>query len=492
MMKKRLLALIMAGLLTATLASCVATGGGDDTGGTEGSQPIHTSGTNQNGGNGDSPVEVWKNVDKIVYTVSETALRSEAKDSGSLLATLPALTELRCTKQNGFWSYVEFNGTAGYVSNKALTDVDLLAKNFVAVEGGRKTMYVSADELNMRLYPATSADLSISLSMGTLVFGDEVCVVSENKSWSRIEYVKDGATNYYYVASDYLSSTKPIDYTKDDSWKAAFVNCETPLIRYTDGNVNLRSVPFVSDKTLVQTLEGGDIRVTVYAIGTVGDSEWSRVSVEIPPQKEGDSATYKEGYINSKHLTKLPSTAPVTLESVLSLYAGIEKLATPRDMYATQNVWFRSNPENFSAEYKVNKVDILDKKEKVTVLATGVYEGLSCCVFQYEVSGEVGYYFILAEYLTPDPEGNPMISLDTLAIQYPKFTVLVETYQKTVTMSKANCYYTPANANTAALVLSNGDSVTVVAEETGSLQNTWLVVRASDGNLYFLSKQAVQ
>ena len=484
-MKKRLLALLMAGMLTASMASCVATGSQDTTGGSEDKNPIITTGGNNDKEN---PTEVWKTVDKTLYTFVSAPLRAEAKATGQLLVTLAAESEVHCTKQNAYWSYVECNGQSGYVANESLTDVDLLAKTFEAVEGGEKKMYVTTDNLNVRLYPASDKELSVSKVMATLKWNDEVTVVSNNGEWSRIKITVNDATKYYFVSSEYLDSAKQIDPNDETQWKHLFVDCDPTYDRYTDGSVNLREAPSLHTSVDYITLDP-DTKVTVLATAQMTEeSNWSYVKIEIPAQKPGDPATAKYGYINSRYLMNQPSTAPVTLESVLALYDGFEKLATEKTMYATQNVYFRSNPTNFKADYTANKVSVLAHKEAVTVVATGVYGEYNCCVFKYKVDNKEGFYFILSDYLTTDKNGTPMVTLDSLNIKYPAYTILDNAKTATVIDSVANCYLTPEPTETVPLELKQGDTVKVVALETGSPDNVWCVIQTADGDLYFVGQ----
>ncbi len=485
-MKKRLLALIMAGLLTASMASCVATGNQDTTGGGENKNPIITEDPNKN----DKPTEVWKDVDKTLYTFKKAELRAEAKATGQLLLTLEAETELHCTKQNAQWSYVECNGQSGYVSNASITDIDLLAKSFKAVEGGAKTMYATA-KLNVRLYPASEKELSVSKVMATLDWNDEVTVVSSNGEWSRIKIEVNGAEKFYFVSTEYLDSEKQIDPNDKSQWEHLFEDCDPTYIRYTAGNVYLRKAPSSKEGVeIIMTLDPST-KVTVLATGQMtAESNWSYVRVEIAPKKEGDGVTYEEGFLNSRYLLDKPSTAPVTLDDVLALYPGFEKLTTEKTMYATQGVYFRSNPTSFKAAYTANKVGTLAAKEAVTVVASGVYEDYTCLVFKYKVDDKVGFYFILADYLTTNADGIPMVTLDTLTIKYPNFEILSAPQSATVTTSKANCYLTPANAKKPQLVLEQGTSVKIVAKESGA-SAAWYVIQVASGELYFVNKSCI-
>lgn len=485
----------MAGLLTASLASCVASGNQDEsTGGTE-STTLNNGGTNTNP---PSTTDSWKDVDKTLYTYSaETALRAEAKTGATLVERIPAEAELHCIRQNKTWSEVEYDGKKGYVLTASVTEVDILAKKFTAVDGGKKTMYVTDENVNIRLYPATDKELSASKSMGTLSWNDEVTVVSENGKWSRVEITdKDGNTNYYFISSSFLAAEKQIDWEDKSLWENLFTACDPTLTRYTTGDVYFRKAPS-SKAPSHGTLDGG-VEVTVLATAEMpnGGGNWSKVMVVIKATKPGDGDEHVEGYINSKLLADRPVDAPTTLEDLLEIYTDFEALSKAETMYVVDStadedgVNIRHTPVYPGEDEESNIAATLVEKTAVTVVARGSHEGNSFYVIKHTVNKEDGYFFISASYLTIDKNGQRMVTMDTLKL-YPQFTVL-ETEKKTTVAwsSGVNCYYTPKNAETPAKTLTVGTEVTLVAEETGTYAN-WAVVKTSDGTLYFVAKAAL-
>ncbi len=493
-MKKRLLALIMAGLLTASLTACVATGNQDEsTGGTEST----TLNNDNNNVDPSDTTDSWKDVDKTLYTyTAETALRAEAKTGATLVERIPSEAELHCIRQNKTWSEVEYNGQKGYVLTASVTEIDILAKKFTAVDGGKKTMYVNEDSVNIRLYPATDKEFSASKSMGTLSWNDEVTVVSENGKWSRIE-VKDGEnTNYYFVSSSFLSAEKQIDWEDKTQWEGFFTECDPTLTRYTTGDVYFRKAPS-SQAPSHGTLEAG-VEVTVFATAEMpnGGGNWSKVMVVIKATKPGDGDEHVEGYINSKLLADRPVDAPTTLEDLLKIYTDFEALTKAETMYVVDStadedgVNIRHTPVYPGADEESNIAATLVEKTAVTVVARGSYEGNNFYVIKHTVNNTDGYFFISASYLTIDQNGQRMVTMETLKL-YPQFTVLDTEKETTVAWSSGvNCYYTPKNADTPAKTLTVGTEVTVVAEETGAYAN-WAVVKTADGTLYFVAKAAL-
>ena len=124
-MKKRILALLLAGLLTTSLVSCITTkprpdGPGLNTG-TEDSQPTEEPTT-------DPVVTVtWIDEDKTVY-VTATSLTLTKVDDNATTIKVNQLTELHCIKvsSDAKRCIVEKDGVQYYASAEKLTSADLL------------------------------------------------------------------------------------------------------------------------------------------------------------------------------------------------------------------------------------------------------------------------------------------------------------------------------------------------------------------------------
>ena len=500
-MKKRLLALILAGLMTASMASCVATGNNNNRGEEDTLEQPSQGTTSKNGGDVIPKPDTWKEVDKTLYTFEAATLYSDAKTSSAKVADLPAEKELHCTLQNSYWSYVEYaegdDTVKGYVSNESLTAVDLLAKTFTPVEDGEKTMYIAGqkgDTVRVRLYPCTD---DFSDVVTTLTWNTPVTVISENGEWSRIAYEVEGTTKYYFISSEHLTATEQIDYDDPTQWENLFVDCTTPLTKYVSGNtLNLRVAPN-AEATGVEILTL-DMEVTVKATAQIGESNWSYVEVWMPEKKPGDGPYLAKGYVNSKYLSDKKSSAPATLEDLLDLYPGaFEALEAPKTMYATGNVNVRSTPlfPNTDEGEKSNIVATLTKTEDVKVVASGAYEGTSFYIIEYTVEEKLGYYFVGVSSagvptLSTDPAGTATITLDYLTTKYPQFEICAESTVTVTNESGANCYLEPKFAETPELNLALDTEVTLVA--TANDSTTWWVIRTENGTLYFVNSLLFQ
>ena len=129
--------------------------------------------------------------------------------------------------------------------------------------------------------------------------------------------------------------------------------------------------------------------------------------------------------------------------------------------------------------------DTLVSKQKIKVVATGIYEGVNCCIIEVTKEEKTVYYFVGSSHLTTNAQGLPTVTLEDLAIKYPAFTTC--TPEKVTAGGVVNCYTIPESSKTPAHKLAAGDEVTLVAKETGSPINVWWVVQTEDGAIYFVS-----
>ena len=93
MMKKRIVALLLAGLMTtAALTSCRVQGNNDNPEGTEPNQSNNQTTTTKPEDTYNPPVDTWQDVDKYVYTVSDTKLYQEANATSTALDNIAKIT----------------------------------------------------------------------------------------------------------------------------------------------------------------------------------------------------------------------------------------------------------------------------------------------------------------------------------------------------------------------------------------------------------------
>lgn len=471
-----------------SLVSCVASGEQDDPGDDTEQQQTQNDDTTDGEEDTTGPDEIvgWVDVDEDVYVVNRVTLREEPDTSGTAIDTLDKEMKLHRTRVSEDWSYVETSeGVKGYVSNKYITSVNILGTDFTAVSGGEKIMYAT-DALNVRLYPSAE---SFSEKMGSFQKDDEVCVVATNGKWYRVKYatVKDGVetVNYYYVNASYLADEKGAKPDDDSEYQDLFTTLTEPKTMYASEKVNIRSTPVaVDNENLIATL-GKGVKVTVLKEGTVNDQKWCYVKAELAPEKEGDPSTKVEGYVSAAYLKNETTNDKLSLDELIARYPAFTKLSKTVYVVKEKSLKVRSTPEYLTDDS--NYVDTLQALTKVEVVAQGKTD-LTWYIIKYvDENEDISYRFTSASatYTTTDESGEWKLTLENLTATYTDYVVLDSAITITAT-AKANGYTKPETSATAPFSVSAGATAKLVAKENKSTDNTWYVVEASDGTLYFV------
>ena len=490
MTKNRIVALLLAGLMTASMASCRVQN--TNPGGTEPTQNPPTQTTPSTPDTPITPPSAWQDADMFVYTVNAVKLRKDANGSSTALKDIPKETELHCTKQNTTWYYVEYDGAQGYIAKTSATTENILATNFQEFDGGPKVMYSNSNNTNVRLYPSTA---DFSTVVGGYKLNDEVTVVSTNGTWYKIKYVKNGVEKPYFVHATCLEDA-PVEDPNDDSIYADKFSAVagTPTM-YVSGveSVYFRKAPNTNSDGIL-TLKKGD-SVTVLKAGTIDGKEWTYAVVEIPPKKEGDGITYEYGYVSSDCLAY--TNGEMTLENLLAIYTTFTQ--TDKTMYVLQEktITIRSAPV-FPDEGQDNSLShpqsgiAPETIKMIKVLATGEVDGVQWFIVEFTkkdgendvvVRGFVGGKAL--DVLTSDPSGKPTVTLEDLLLKYPGQFDVLGTPVATTTNAKANCYGTPQVTNEPLKTLDANASVTLVAKQKGDFA-TWAVIQDGEGAYYFV------
>jgi len=486
MMKKRIVALLLAGLMSAAArTSCRVQN--KNPGGTEPENSTPTQTTTPTNPY-QPPVETWQDVDKKVYTFQEVKLRQQATNTGAALASIPKETELHCIMQSQSWYYVEYEDQQGYISKASVTEANILGTDMVAVEGGSKVMYVNTETLNIRLYPSDNNNFSDK--MGSYKFNDEVTVLATNGKWARIQYSED---KIYYVSWTYLSETKGEDPNDLTKYEGLFNDVEGEPTMYVDNvsQVKLRKAPNTSSSEILALSKGDS--VTVLKEGIVDDKEWKYVVVRVEPKKPGDGVTYERGYISADCLSY--TNGEMSLEDLLKLYPMFTATeATTMYVLLDSSITIRSNPvfpEEGEDNSLSNPQSTAESIKSLKVLANGELDGVKWFLVESTkkdgetekiIRGFVGGKAL--EYLTSDPNGKKTVTIEELLLKYPEFEKL-ETPVTVKTVSEANCYGTPETTKDPLKKLDADTQVTLVAKEEGNFV-TWAVIQDSQGALYFV------
>jgi hypothetical protein len=254
---------------------------------------------------------------------------------------------------------------------------------------------------------------------------------------------------------------------------------------YTDAKVNIRTTPVAVDSAnQIATLEKG-AKVTVLKEGTVNEQKWCYVKAEIAPKKEGDPSTKVEGYVSAAYLTEEIANESLTLDQLIARYPAFTKTSKTVYVVKEMSLKVRSTPEYLTDDS--NYVDTLEALTKVEVVAQGKTD-LTWYIIKYVDENEkVSYRFTSASatYTTTDESGGWKLSLENLTATYSDYELVSPAVTITAT-AKANGYTKPETSATAPFSVLAGATAKLVAKENKAADNTWYVVQASDGTLYFV------
>ncbi|MBR2019678.1 MAG: SH3 domain-containing protein [Clostridia bacterium] len=489
-MKKRILALLLAGLLTASLAACVSSNKRPDDDTTDSGTGTEPDQTREEGTTtGEDSVILWEDAEGTLYvTVNNLTLTPVDSENSSLkVSMMDELTRVKISADDKR-SIVEKDGVQYYVSNASVSDQDLLGKNFTALEA-EKTMHVISP-VQIRTYAST--DNSFSTPIRLLAVGDTVQAVATGEAcdmtWYKIKVVdpETEAISYYFVSANtkYLSEdpngSTEVDYSEH------FTACETPFVMYVRDkmNLNLRSTPDADADNIIRSLTA-TTEVKILAMGKESYENWYQVKVA-DPKVAGMPQTYSIGYVNASYLD--PTNG--SFEQLVAHYGFTAFNAT---MYATTDgLGVRTTPHIPGENATTNRIDDLMKKEQVQVVAIGDVENIPWCMIEREEgtgdNKKTVYLFVSANYLTTDPNGEPMVSLEELLTRYPEFAK-EETESKVYATEKtygfSSLTNTPPTVDNAKLTIESATELTLVAKGT-KYDLSMYIVQDSKGAYYFV------
>ena len=471
-MKHRITALLLAGLLTASLAACEKiqqrpqnTPGGDET-------TTTMPAPDQPGGNETPAPVIWTDVDENVYVTAPMTLTGV--DNTSDVSTVKAMDILKRVKiGSNNQSVVVKNDKQYYAASKNLTTEDLEGLTF-STEGAGKTLYADG-AVNVRTYASSE---SFSKAKKTLALNETVTLVSTGSKWVKVQYKTDkGEDDFGFVFASYLSETV----VKDGNDLTNYPEVEelTHTAQYVIvEKVNLRKAPSMDKSVEVLTVLSKDTQVTVIGKVVVDGRLWYQVWASVQVE-EGQSPESLEGFVSADCLdVNKGAVSTRTLEDMLAEYTYFTKVDA-QTLYAMSRLNVRSTP-SLDVKDNENLIETLNKATAVKVVAIGENEDIMWAMIEYK-EGE--YYFVSYKYLTTDPEGNEAApTLEQLLATYTAFKACPE---KTVYASGVvNCNTFPGNDTEVVRKLAKGDAVTVVA--SGSVRgNEWYIFETSDGKLFF-------
>lgn len=209
-MNRRLLAIISALLISASLCACSG-GKEEETTGNKIEVPSReetssNTETNEQGSQINPPVAdkapgelEYTAKDGKVYILHENGAVNLRNADGTVFKSFDNGTEFEriAVSKDGEWTKVKYEDKEYYVVTNCVTDLADLDEGFAKVE---KTLKLKTDALSIRMSPETTGRV-----VGYYDKGDEVKVIAENTTigWYKVEFTAyGGATAIGYVASD--------------------------------------------------------------------------------------------------------------------------------------------------------------------------------------------------------------------------------------------------------------------------------------------------
>lgn len=490
-LKRTLTIAILAAVLSANLASCVADKNPADT--------METY-TDDNGGRDTLPIKPTDDPSKVEFeTVSKTVYVSvktkmeKSQNREEKTDTLEIATELSVIAQSKYWYKVSYSGAEYFISRGCTTDDDLGEKTFTPCN---KTMYVSSDALNIRKYPSAE---DFSTILKSKKKNDELTVIAESvtKGWSKVQFTEKDKTINGFVNTKYLSASKSgnnADYLKNFTKIA-----ETTMYVSVDQAV-LRDAPYRGEnggKEVKVLTKGTAVKVVGY--GTVDSHNWYIVKYQ-----PAEGAASQQCFIDKTCVQKTIPGEKATLEQLLEQYPELKRFANNevKTVYTSGQVWARSAPscEKDSSGQNIYGLDVLEKKQEVKIYAYGKIKGIdpsgkdaemTWCVAHNE---KWGFFFVSFGMLTPNPDGTPgtiALSLEQM-IQGYGFSKVNNATMKVKSGKTAKGMNTPDGSEVKSFAA--GTSLKVVAKGsvgTDFVSDDWYIVEF-EGSYYFVLQEMLE
>lgn len=413
----------------------------------------------------------YTTVSKMVYVRKKSTLTPVDKDNKSL--TLEAATRLDCFAQSTEWYKVKYNNVEYYIARGRTTDDDVEAKNFVACN---EEMTVCVDSASVRKYPSAE-DFSTILTYAKR--DEKVTVTGKNveKKWYKVKYTSgsksyEGYIKYSSLTEDYSKKFTPIT--------------EKTVYVVSENMANLRLTPVPSENGQGGgTIVGGNgvprgTALTAVAEGTVNGVSWYKVYYK----KDAGSGSI-ECYVAKSEVSEVRPDGGYTMEELIEKYK-YTKFSSEITAYPYQNsINVRETP---SGNGKL--VETVQLPSSLTLYAYGesLSGGATWCLVKTK-DGKIGFAWY--DSLTLDSTGKTLsnipLSLDHLLSVY-KFTRTSAT--KTASVEVKLWSEPSGDENKVVKKISQGTSVTVVAEGKGTNGRDGYYIVEVEGTYYFALQSA--
>ena len=473
--KKTITLAILAAVLSANLASCVAKRDPQDT------DEVYTTDANGNSNlpvnpTNDPSTDNFETVSKTVYASQKSDLQKVGSTSEKV--SVEVATELTVTAQSKTWYKVSYGGAEYFIARGRTTEDDLGEKTFISCN---ETMYISEKVVNIRPYPSTG---SYSAPIATKALGESVKVIKRSTStgWSKVEFTKDGKTVQGFISSDCLT-TNP---TGEKDYEKYFTDFATPKTVYVvaESKLSLRETPYLPNDNNEGggTLVGGEgaprgTELTAVAEGTVNGVTWYKVKYKPSP-----SDPVVTCYGVKKYLSETKPSDAVDPAELIQRY-NFTRFDTEIPAYAVDSsVNVRDIPSSNGG-----LIRSVTSGQKMYAVAYGksTSSDYLWCLVRLE-DGKYG--FASYDYLTVRSDGkrSPLsLPLDAMIKNYG----LTQMSETKTSQHETKLWSSPDGSATPVMTKAAGTSFDVVARgKVGD--NEWYLVRV-DGVYYFALQSAI-
>lgn len=478
-MKKRLLALLLAGLLTASAVACETKSENPN------NNPAVTTTQNPGGPINPNPVvDTYRISNDTVYALNNNVpLYESASDSASIAYTVSFKTELSRSKYNSTWSVINYEGKEYYTKNANVTTDDIAQKAFQPLDN--EQMHV-IDTYKLRKYPTqiNTVNGEENLAGNSLAVGTNVWAVAKNKDWYEIKLnLNDDTTCFISVKALDEGRAPTLADLGDYQSKYPGANATTTTTYYVVvDSLTIRERP--SAYNLISPDHGTlkkDAEVQVTAIATVNNQLWAEIRIH-----DDKLNVDKHFYVSADCISQTKGGPVENLDSILSANPLFKAYSTPQTMYvdtaAVGGLNLRSAPTVADGNLKDN----VATGTELQVVAYGTDDKLSWCIVLYKSQ----YYFASTDYLTPhgsEHNYTPILSLSEALKLNSNLTTITET---ALTVKAAINFYSAPDLAKDMGDLAAGDTVIVVG--SGRVSGVDLYIIRHNGGHYFIVNNLTQ
>ena len=485
--KRTLSLMILAGMLTVGLASCVVRGNGEGSGEIPtGTETIIIDSTittaeepNPNVPSTDPTLVSYTAVDDVVYVSAASASLKLASDV-TQTKNLSQLSELHRIGKSTNWCKVEYEGAEYYIQTKTITTDDIGEKTFTALETPQ-TLY-NMGSVNIRKYASSDSNFStVVKTTGKDPIAITVLAQSQLKGWSKIQTTIEGEPYTGFMSTKYLTTNAS---GEADDFDQHFEVLERTQMYVSVGQVAVRERPYTDGDEMGVLKKNTE--VTVVGKGTVEGMEWCAIEFE---NEEYELMNY---FVASDCLSMVGGD----LDQLLEFYDELVRFDEPKTFYISVD---KANLRTTPAIGDDNYAGVLVKTNQVKAYAMGTFEqdgGSSTMTWCLIEDGNGGYCFVSYSVLTSNSDGTPAPAVTDVNFLIEKygFEAVTGEVTKKFSVDNSGIYGEPTTTGECKK-LAKGTVVKVIAEgETTTKYGTtngWYIVEYN-GYYYFTLQRVLE